>query len=69
MTPPPPVPKAILNWAEKLYKTNPIIKYRVTMSKEKNTTKTGARTIKRKKMALGKGLGALIPDLDIEEKD
>jgi ParB family chromosome partitioning protein len=38
------------------------------MPKEKNTTKTGASTIKRKKMALGKGLGALIPDLDIEEK-
>jgi ParB family chromosome partitioning protein len=38
------------------------------MSKEKNPTKTVAGTIKRKKMALGKGLGALIPDLDIEEK-
>ncbi|MGD8521094.1 MAG: ParB/RepB/Spo0J family partition protein [Desulfobacterales bacterium] len=38
------------------------------MSKEKNTTKTGASATKRKKMALGKGLGALIPDLDFEEK-
>ena len=38
------------------------------MSKEKNTTTTGASTIKRKKMALGKGLGALIPDLEVEEK-
>ena len=38
------------------------------MSKEKNTTKAGASGIKRKKMALGKGLGALIPDLDIAEK-
>ena len=38
------------------------------MSKEKNTNQAGASTIKRKKMALGKGLGALIPDLDIEEK-
>ena len=38
------------------------------MSKEKNTTRTAASTIKRKKMALGKGLGALIPDLDIEER-
>lgn len=37
------------------------------MSREKNTTKTGTSTIKRKKMALGKGLGALIPELDIEE--
>ena len=38
------------------------------MSEEKNTTKAGASGIKRKKMALGKGLGALIPDLDIAEK-
>ncbi len=37
------------------------------MPKEKNSTKTGASTVKRKKMALGKGLGALIPDLDIAQ--
>jgi ParB family chromosome partitioning protein len=38
------------------------------MSKEKNASTTGVSTIKRKKMALGKGLGALIPDLEVEEK-
>jgi len=39
------------------------------MPKENVKRKTGTGTVKRKKMALGKGLGALIPDPDfIEDK-
>ncbi len=39
------------------------------MPKNNLKVKTGAGSVKRKKMALGKGLGALIPDLEsVEEK-
>jgi len=37
------------------------------MPTEKITPKVGDRSVKRKKVALGKGLGALIPDLDTNE--
>jgi ParB family chromosome partitioning protein len=37
------------------------------MPKEKITGKVGPSSVKRKKVALGRGLGALIPDLDTQE--
>ena len=37
------------------------------MPTEKITSKVGDSSVKRKKVALGKGLGALIPDLDTKE--
>jgi ParB family chromosome partitioning protein len=37
------------------------------MPKEKITGKVGHSSVKRKKVALGRGLGALIPDLDTQE--
>ena len=36
------------------------------MQKNKKTKKAGSNPVKRKKMALGKGLGALIPDIETE---
>jgi len=36
-------------------------------SKDKITKNTGPNSVKRKKMALGKGLGALIPDIETEQ--
>jgi ParB family chromosome partitioning protein len=37
------------------------------MKKDKITKNTGPNSVKRKKMALGKGLGALIPDVETEQ--
>ena len=37
------------------------------MPKEKIPGKVGPSSVKRKKVALGRGLGALIPDLDTQE--
>ena len=39
------------------------------MQKNKKTKKAGAIPVKRKKMALGKGLGALIPDIETEPEE
>jgi ParB family chromosome partitioning protein len=37
------------------------------MQKNKKTKNTGSASVKRKKIALGKGLGALIPDIETEQ--
>ena len=39
------------------------------MQKSKKTKNTKSASVKRKKIALGKGLGALIPDIEPEEED
>jgi ParB family chromosome partitioning protein len=39
------------------------------MQKNKKTKNAGPVSVKRKKMALGKGLGALIPDIETEQKN
>jgi ParB family chromosome partitioning protein len=39
------------------------------MQKEKTTEKLNSGSVKRKKMALGKGLGALIPDIDTDAEE
>ena len=38
------------------------------MQKNKKTKNAGSTSVKRKKMALGKGLGALIPDIETEHE-
>jgi ParB family chromosome partitioning protein len=39
------------------------------MQKNKKTKNAGSTSVKRKKMALGKGLGALIPDIETEHEN
>lgn len=39
------------------------------MQKNKKTTPAGPVSVKRKKMALGRGLGALIPDIETEQEN
>ena len=39
------------------------------MQKNKKTKTAGSVSVKRKKMALGKGLGALIPDIETEQEN
>ena len=39
------------------------------MQKNKKPTTAGSVSVKRKKMALGKGLGALIPDIETEQEN
>ena len=39
------------------------------MQKNKKTKNAGSVSVKRKKMALGKGLGALIPDIETEQEN